>query len=129
MHHAAVLLGYGIDALCPYLVFETACNLREEGLLPLSDKDVYTNYVLAVERGLLKVMAKMGISTLHSYKHAQIFEIIGLNHEVINKCFKNSVSRVGGVTFEVLAKEAYERHANAYNPQYTYDSLILRNPG
>ena len=129
VHHLAVLLGYGLDALCPYLVFETAGNLREEGLLNLSDKDVFTNYVLACERGLSKVMAKMGISTLHSYKHAQIFEVIGLNQEVINKCFKNSVSRVGGVTFEVLAKEAYERHANAYNPQYTYDSLILRNPG
>lgn len=129
VHHLAVLLGYGLDALCPYLVFETACNLREEGLLQLSDKDVYQNYVLASERGLSKVMAKMGISTLQSYKHAQIFEIVGLSQEVVNKCFKNSVSRVGGVTFEVLAKEAYERHGNAYNPQYTYDSLILRNPG
>lgn len=129
VHHIAVLLGYGVDAICPYLVFETASNLRNEGLLALADKDVYKNYVLACERGLLKVMAKMGISTLHSYKFAQIFEVIGLSTEVINKCFKNSVSRVGGVTFEVLGKEAYERHANAYNPQYTYDSLILRNPG
>ena len=129
VHHLAVLLGYGLDALCPYLVFETARNLREEGLLSLSDRDVFTNYVQACERGLAKVMAKMGISTLHSYKHAQIFEIIGLADEVVHKCFRNSASRIGGVTFEVLGQETLERHNMAFHPNYTFDSLILRNPG
>ena len=67
-----------------------------------------------MERGIFKVMAKMGISTLHSYKHAQIFEIVGLAQEVVDMCFKNTVSRLGGASFEILAAEALKRHRAAY---------------
>lgn len=88
VHHMCVLLGYGADAICPYLVYETMAALRAEGLLSLTDEEVYANYVAAMERGISKVMAKMGISTLHSYKGAQIFEAVGLSDEVIDKCFK-----------------------------------------
>jgi glutamate synthase (NADPH/NADH) len=129
VHHMCILLGYGADAICPYLVYETMAALREEGLLQLSDEFVYNNYVLAMERGISKVMAKMGISTLHSYKGAQIFEAVGLGEEVIDKCFKNTASRLGGATFEVLGEETLERHQIAFHPKYFTDQLILRNPG
>ncbi|XP_074594378.1 uncharacterized protein LOC141849793 [Brevipalpus obovatus] len=129
VHHMCVLLGYGADAICPYLVFETMATLREENLLNLDDKQIYDNYVAAMERGIAKVMAKMGISTLQSYKGAQIFEALGIAEEVIDKCFKGTPSRIGGVNFSVLAEEAFERHSIAFSPSYTVDSLILRNPG
>ena len=74
-------------------------------------------------------MAKMGISTLQSYKGAQIFEAVGLGQEVIDKCFKGTVSRIDGANFEVLAEEAFERHNIAFAPSYTFDNLIIRNPG
>lgn len=81
-----------------------------------------------MERGISKVMAKMGISTLQSYKAAQIFEAVGLADEVINKCFKGTQSRIGGINFECLAKEAYERHYLSYSYRNT-DMLVLMNPG
>lgn len=85
-----VLLGYGADAICPYMVFETIQHLRNQGILnpPLEDEEVFKNYVAAMERGIAKVMAKMGISTLQSYKGAQIFEAVGLSQEIIDQCFK-----------------------------------------
>ncbi|CAI5454315.1 unnamed protein product [Caenorhabditis angaria] len=116
VHDFCVLLGFGADAICPYMVYETMFRLRNLGLLDkdLNDDQVYTGYRQGVERGIFKVMAKMGISTLHSYKHAQIFEIVGLAQEVVDMCFKNTVSRLGGATFEILAAEALKRHKSAY---------------
>nr|CAD7432673.1 unnamed protein product [Timema monikensis] len=130
VHHMCVLLGYGADAICPYLIFEMAGALRNEGVVDrtLTDDVLFKNYVEAMDRGISKVMAKMGISTLPSYKGAQIFEAVGLSDEVIDKCFKGTQSRLGGVTFEVLASEAYERHQLTYM-EYTPDMLVLRNPG
>ncbi|KAJ9598085.1 hypothetical protein L9F63_026811, partial [Diploptera punctata] len=130
VHHMCVLLGYGADAICPYLVFEIARALKNEGVLDASytDEILYKNYSDAMERGLAKVMAKMGISTLQSYKGAQIFEAVGLAEEVVDKCFRGTPSRIGGVTFEILAKEAYERHYLSYGT-HTADMLVLRNPG
>lgn len=130
VHHMCVLLGYGADAICPYLVFELAATLRSEGVLDadLTDDVLFKNYSEAMERGISKVMAKMGISTLQSYKGAQIFEAVGLSDEVVEKCFKGTQSRVGGVTFEVLAKEAFDRHSLTYD-ENTPDMLVLRNPG
>lgn len=116
VHDFCVLLGFGADAVCPYMVFETMYRLRYLGLLDkeLNDDMVYQGYRQGVERGIFKVMAKMGISTLHSYKHAQIFEIVGLAKEVVDMCFKNTVSRLGGATFEILASEALKRHRAAF---------------
>ncbi|XP_046391906.1 glutamate synthase [NADH] isoform X1 [Ischnura elegans] len=130
VHHVCVLLGYGADAICPYLVFETAANLRSEGVIDQSFTDdiLFENYSAAMDRGIAKVMAKMGISTLQSYKCAQIFEAVGLAEEVINKCFKGTHSRIGGVTFEILAQETYERHILTY-AENQCDMLVLRNPG
>ncbi|XP_026739897.1 glutamate synthase [NADH], amyloplastic isoform X2 [Trichoplusia ni] len=129
VHHMCVLLGYGADAICPYLAFELAFNLRNDNILDpnLTDDDIYKAYQGAIETGLAKVMAKMGISTLQSYKSAQIFEAVGLSEEVIDKCFKGTQSRIGGVNFEILSKEIFERHALTYSDMK--DALVLRNPG
>lgn len=129
VHHMCVLLGYGADAICPYLVFDLARNLKMEGVIGngLTDEEMFENYIIAVDTGIAKVMAKMGISTLQSYKGAQIFEAVGLSDEIIDKCFKGTQSRIGGVTFETLAKEAYERHYLSYSENH--DMLVLRNPG
>lgn len=97
VHHICVLLGYGADAICPYLALELASSLRDQGVLDtgLSDEAIYLNYAQAMQTGISKVMAKMGISTLQSYKGAQIFEAVGLAEDVIEKCFKGTPSRLG----------------------------------
>nr|XP_022287923.1 glutamate synthase 1 [NADH], chloroplastic-like isoform X2 [Crassostrea virginica] len=130
VHHICTLLGYGVDAICPYLVYETVSRLRGAGLLdpPMSDEEVFDSYQAAIARGISKVMAKMGISTLHSYKGAQIFEALGLHDEVINTCFRGTASRIGGVTFKELATEALNRHALAYNEE-DVDQYVVMNPG
>lgn len=129
VHHICVLLGYGADAICPYLTMELAASLRECGVLEASidDETVYKHYAIALQTGISKVMAKMGISTLQSYKGAQIFEAIGLADDVIDKCFRGTPSRIGGVTLELLATEALQRHQNAYGK--TTSSLIVRDLG
>lgn len=129
VHHICVLLGYGADAICPYLVFETMAALREEAKLSFSDAEIYNKYAHAMETGILKVMAKMGISTLQSYKGAQIFEAVGLNSEVIDKCFKNTISRIGGANFDILAAESLNRHSQTYQLNMTSDNQILSDPG
>nr|XP_040226813.2 uncharacterized protein LOC120951886 isoform X1 [Anopheles coluzzii]XP_049463379.1 uncharacterized protein LOC120951886 isoform X1 [Anopheles coluzzii] len=130
VHHICVLLGYGADAICPYLVFEMAGALRDECVLDpaLTDDAIYRAYATAVETGILKVMAKMGISTLQSYKGAQIFEAVGMGADVIDLCFRGTQSRIGGVTLEVLAREGLERHELVHGTNHA-DAKILRNPG
>ncbi|KYN40441.1 Putative glutamate synthase [NADPH], partial [Trachymyrmex septentrionalis] len=130
VHHICVLLGYGADAICPYLVFEMAKNLRADHVFDetFTDDIIYKNYADAMERGIAKVMAKMGISTLQSYKGAQIFEAVGLADEVIDKCFKGTHSRIGGVTFDILGKEAFQRHQMTYWNK-PMDLLVINNPG
>ncbi|KAL4232715.1 hypothetical protein ACF0H5_007403 [Mactra antiquata] len=130
VHHMCTLLGYGADAICPYLVFETIARLRQQKLLdpPLPDDEIFMNYRAACARGISKVMAKMGISTLHSYKGAQIFEAVGLSREVMDLCFSGSASRIGGVTFAHLAQEAMNRHWLAY-AEIECDSHLVMNPG
>uniref|UniRef100_A0A915C1J2 glutamate synthase (NADH) n=1 Tax=Parascaris univalens TaxID=6257 RepID=A0A915C1J2_PARUN len=136
VHDFCVLLGYGADAICPYLVYETCHRLRNMGLFDsdINDEQVYQGYKAGIERGIFKVMAKMGISTLHSYKGAQIFEAVGLAKEVVDRCFTNTVSRLDGATFDILAAEALRIHRNAYpavsDKEYNYgDSRTLISPG
>lgn len=130
VHHVCVLLGYGADALCPYLAFELAVALRDEGVLShtTTDEQIYAAYAQSIETGISKVMAKMGISTLQSYKSAQIFEAVGLGADVIDKCFRGTQSRLGGVSLEILANEGLQRHNLTY-AQLSPDMRILRNPG
>ncbi|KAL3282591.1 hypothetical protein HHI36_005767 [Cryptolaemus montrouzieri] len=129
VHHICVLLGYGADVICPYLALELASSLRDQGILDtsLSDEAIFQNYAQAMQTGISKVMAKMGISTLQSYKGAQIFEAVGLAEDVVDKCFKGTPSRIGGVNLEMIAQEALSRHQNAYNN--ASDSLVLRDAG
>lgn len=128
VHQMCVLVGFGADAICPYMVYEICQMLREDGVIDIDDDECYKNYAAAVDRGISKVMAKMGISTMQSYKCAQIFEAVGIADEVIDKCFKGTMSRVGGVGFEQLAKESLERHKLAFGERES-DTQILRNPG
>ncbi|GAB1607751.1 glutamate synthase [NADH], amyloplastic-like [Argonauta hians] len=130
VHHFCTLLGYGADAICPYLVYELMAALRERKLIDetLSDFDIFTSFRSSCARGISKVMAKMGISTLQSYKGAQIFEAIGLDQEVIDRCFVGTASRIGGATFTVLVEESLTRHQNAFCPNKS-DQMIMNNPG
>jgi glutamate synthase (NADPH/NADH) large chain len=133
VHHHCLLVGYGADAINPYLAFESLWQARREGLLdgakfPDDEKIVYA-YRKGVGKGMLKVMAKMGISTLQSYKGAQIFEAVGLRDDVIGLCFTGTASRIQGVDFEVLAEETLRRHRLGYPEKPTERSVSLPNLG
>jgi glutamate synthase (NADPH/NADH) large chain len=118
VHHHCLLTGYGADAINPYLAFEALWQARADGLLDqekyADDASIVAAYKKAVAKGMLKVMAKMGISTLQSYKGAQIFEAVGLSSEIIDRCFVGTASRVEGVKFEVLFQEMEQRHSVGY---------------
>ncbi|BDD04144.1 glutamate synthase large subunit [Aureibacter tunicatorum] len=118
-HHFATLIGYGANAVNPYMAFETIHEMNQKGLLEgdISDKKAFKNYIQAVGAGLLKIFSKMGISTLQSYHGAQIFEILGLSEEVVNKSFTGSISRIGGLNYDDIAKEVLVRHNLAYHQQ------------
>lgn len=130
VHHMCLLLGYGADAICPYLVFELAEALYNDNMLKFNGNlsQIYLAYSQAIETGIAKVMAKMGISTLQSYKSAQIFEALGLGTDIIDKCFRGTPSRIGGISLNVLAKECLQRYEMAYC-NLLPDNHILRNPG
>jgi len=118
VQHFCTLIGYGASAVNPYLAIGTLENLARRGELGdgVTGEDALKSYVKAVNKGLLKVFSKMGISTLQSYRGAQIFEAIGLNKELIEKYFTGTASRIEGVGLEVLAKEAKMKHDHAYRP-------------
>jgi glutamate synthase (NADPH/NADH) large chain len=124
VHHHCLLVGYGADAINPYLAFEALWQAHEDGLLPeaMTDDKVVAAYRKGVAKGMLKVMAKMGISTLRSYKGAQIFEALGLRDEVIEKCFVGTASRIQGVSFDVIAEETMRRHSLGF-PEKKSDQL------
>ncbi len=126
VHHFATLIGFGANVVNPYMAFETIHNMREKNIIPqyIPEQQLFDNYVQAVGKGLLKVFSKMGISTLQSYHGAQIFEIIGLNSEVVQKCFKNTISRVDGISFDGLAKEVLVRHRVAYSDIPKYNNRL-----
>ncbi|HEX6993324.1 MAG TPA: glutamate synthase large subunit [Gammaproteobacteria bacterium] len=128
VHHHCLLVGYGADGINPYLAFEALWKAREDGLLD-AETGLVAAYRKGVAKGMLKVMAKMGISTLQSYKGAQIFEALGLADEVVDRCFAGTVSRIKGVGFDVLEQEALRRHALGF-PEREEDRLpLLPNPG
>jgi glutamate synthase (NADPH) large chain len=133
VHHHCLLIGYGADAINPYLAFEALWQSRIDGLLPgdkfdTDEKIVYA-YRKAVGKGMLKVMAKMGISTLQSYKGAQIFEALGLKTEIIEKCFVGTASRIQGVSFDVISEEILRRHNLGYPTDSARQLPTLPNPG
>src|SRR5213079_1444227 len=115
VHHFALLIGYGCSAISPYLAFETLDDMIRQGtLLNLDHKTAVKKYIKAAVKGVVKTMAKMGISTVQSYRGAQIFEAIGLNQSVIDRYFTWTPSRVEGVGLEVLAEEVLQRHRRAF---------------
>jgi glutamate synthase (ferredoxin) len=115
VHHYALLIGYGCGAINPYLAFETIQEMIHEGLLVNVDyATACKNYIKAATKGVVKVASKIGISTLQSYRGAQIFEAIGLNHSVVDQYFTWTASRIEGADLEVIAKEAILRHHHAF---------------
>ncbi len=114
-HHIALLIGYGAAAVCPYLAIESAEDMVRRGVLEgVSTRKAAANVIKALGKGLLKIMSKMGVSTVASYTGAQIFEAIGLGADVIDECFAGTSSRLGGIGFDVLAAETAARHARAF---------------
>jgi glutamate synthase domain-containing protein 2/glutamate synthase domain-containing protein 1/glutamate synthase domain-containing protein 3 len=115
VHHVSLLLGYGAGVVNPYLAFETIDDMIRQGMLTGTTRDdAVARYIKSLNKGILKVMSKMGISTLASYCGAQIFEAIGLDQEFIDKYFTHTTSRVGGVGIDVIAEEVRLRHERAY---------------
>ncbi len=114
-HHVALLVGYGAAAVCPYLAIETVQDMARSGLLEgVSSRKAGVNLVKALGKGLLKIMSKMGVSTVASYTGAQIFEAIGLGREVIDECFAGTSSRLGGIGFDQIAADNAARAGRAY---------------
>ncbi len=130
VHHHCLLIGFGADAINPYLAFESLWQASRDGMLEEKDEEkIVSQYRKAVAKGMLKVMAKMGISTLASYKGAQIFEALGLQDEVIERCFKGTSSRIQGCGFDVLAEETLRRHALAFPTDRADAWSMLPNVG
>ncbi|WP_017727956.1 glutamate synthase large subunit [Halalkalibacterium ligniniphilum] len=128
VHHHAVLLGYGAEAINPYLVFDSIEDLIRDGLLEnISYVEAVNKYVKAATKGIMKVLSKMGISTIQSYRGAQIFEAVGIHESVIDKYFTWTTSRIGGVNLEIIAKEVLLRHERAYSEQEGLDKTL--DPG
>ncbi len=128
VHHFALLLGYGAAAINPYLAFETLDDLIEQGVLAELDRQkAIKNYIKAVNKGVVKIISKMGISTFQSYCGAQIFEAIGLNQDFVDKYFTWTPSRISGVGIDVIAEEVRQRHQHAFTPRQV-DGVTL-DPG
>ncbi|MDQ2799363.1 MAG: glutamate synthase large subunit, partial [Armatimonadota bacterium] len=116
VHHFSLLVGYGVAAINPYLAFETIDDaIRQDVLRGITPYDAKKNYVKAAVKGIVKVISKMGISTIESYCGAQIFEAIGLHSSVIDRYFTRTASRIGGVGMDVIAREATMRHGHAFH--------------
>ncbi|MCU0240827.1 MAG: glutamate synthase subunit alpha, partial [Vicinamibacteria bacterium] len=121
VHHFALLIGYGAGAINPYLAFETIHEMVAVGQLDGRDEEhAVANYLKAVNKGVVKVISKMGISTIQSYCGAQIFEAIGLNESIIERYFAGTPSRIGGVGLDVIAEEARQRHRMAFPERGTH---------
>jgi glutamate synthase (NADPH/NADH) large chain/glutamate synthase (ferredoxin) len=118
VHHFASLIGYGAGTVNPYLVFESLVDMERDGYLPegVDAQTAEGKFIKAINKGLLKIFSKMGISTVQSYCGAQIFEAIGLNHEVIDRYFTGTPSRVEGIGIREIGEETLRRHRLAYEP-------------
>jgi len=134
VHDFATLLGFGVDGVCPYVAYEAIARMNAEGQVSarakrdFTDEELFFSYRKSAAKGLLKVMSKMGISTLQSYKGAQVFEAIGLADEVIDRCFTGTSSRIQGADFSALATDVGRLHEAAFPPGRT-DTPLIRNPG
>ena len=119
IHHFATLVGYGANAINPYLAFESIEDMRKRKLIKegITPQQAEQNYITAIGKGILKIMSKMGISTIRSYTGAQIFEAVGLGDDIVDKYFKGTPSRLGGIDMETLEEETLLCHSIAYPKQ------------
>ena len=126
VHHMAALIGYGAGGINPYLALATLDQMAEEGYFTEEEAiNRRKNYVKAIGKGLLKVMSKIGVSTLHSYRGAQIFEAVGLNSDVISHYFVGTASRIGGAGLDELAADLQQRYDHAFSPKDIPETLDL----
>ena len=131
VHHACTMVGYGADAIYPWLVMEAIAKLAKENALKkqITAAQGVKNYRKAIDAGILKTMSKMGISTLQSYKGAQIFEALGVDDSVIDVCFVGTASRIKGITFEYIARDAFAFHEKGYPDRHTINIAGLPESG
>jgi glutamate synthase (NADH) len=135
VHEFATMFGYGCDGVCPYMAYEAICKMNAEGMVEaktneqFTDEEVMQNYRKAAAKGLLKVMSKMGISTLQSYKGAQVFEAVGLADEVVGRCFTGTTTRIQGTDFEGLYRDLERLHESAYPDKAFESDSLVRSDG
>lgn len=126
VHHMALLLGYGVSGINPYLAFESLEHMCADGMLDISFEKAAENYISACTHGIAKILSKMGISTVQSYRGAQIFEAIGISSAVIEEYFTGTPSRLEGIGLDEIAKEVAMRHEPAFAEQnidcFSYES-------
>ena len=115
-HHFAVLIGFGATAVYPYLAYETLARLVEDGTINAPLRTVMSNYRAGINKGLLKIISKMGISTIASYRCAQLFEAVGVGESVVELCFRGVTSRIGGVDFADIQQDTSRRAQQAWKP-------------
>ncbi|HEX4124061.1 MAG TPA: glutamate synthase large subunit [Tepidisphaeraceae bacterium] len=130
VHHFCLLIGFGAGAINPYVAFETIADMHKEGILSkdLSLDTLKKNYIKAANKGIIKVASKMGISTVQSYRGAQIFEAIGLSKELVDRHFAGTASRINGIGLDVIAREGLERHRRGF-PPIRVNGEVLENGG
>jgi glutamate synthase (NADPH/NADH) large chain len=124
VHHFCCLAGYGAEAINPYLAFETLVEMKSELPQKLDDKEIIKRYIKSIDKGLLKVMSKMGISTYQSYCGAQIFDAVGLKSDFVAKYFTGTATRIEGVGLAEIAEEAVRRHRDAFSDAPIYRSML-----
>jgi glutamate synthase (NADPH) large chain len=124
VHHFCCLAGYGAEAINPYLAFETLVAMKHELPQKLDDKEIIKRYIKSIDKGLLKVMSKMGISTYQSYCGAQIFDAVGLKTDFVAKYFTGTATRIEGVGLAEIAEEAVRRHRDAFSDAPIYRAML-----
>jgi glutamate synthase (NADPH) large chain len=129
VHHFALLLGYGASVINPYLAFAAIDQMVKDGKISLEYKEARSNYIKAIDKGLLKVFSKMGISTLRSYHGAQIFESVGVSKDLVDRYFTGTATKIGGVGLEEIYKEALLFHERAYNENVTPEAFQFESEG
>ena len=129
VHHFALLIGYGAEAVCPYLALDTVAHMTRTGQIgEIASAQAVKNYIKAIGQGLLKVMSKMGISTLQSYQGAQVFEALGVARCVVDTYFCGTASRIGGIDLDIIVQEVSMRHRHAY-PNKNIAGKLPLDPG
>ncbi|MEX2129834.1 MAG: glutamate synthase large subunit [Xanthobacteraceae bacterium] len=124
VHHFACLAGYGAEAINPYLAFETLVAIQDELPKKLGEAEIVKHYIKAIDKGLLKVMSKMGISTYQSYCGAQIFDAVGLSSDFVNQFFAGTATRIEGVGLDEIGEEAVRRHREAFGDAPIYRHML-----